>query len=195
MASRYEVDPADPEALLKALEEDRQYYENRALESGLPVEVEMKMDKLERENARMELEQQRSIEDIKLRAHFAEITQQEAKLKEIYPNFDLNAEMQNPVFRRMVGPDGGVPLAAAYYAMHHDELTTQAMETATRKAAENFSKTVQAGQQRPVENGTIPQASSQVPHPSYKNMTAAEKKSLKDQMKAAWARGEKFYLP
>jgi len=52
--------------------------------------------------------------------HIEGLRQEGEELKKTFPNFDLQNELQNPVFRRMTAPGSGLTVADAYYAVHRN---------------------------------------------------------------------------
>lgn len=108
-----DIENLDIDALVKAVTEDTAFYEDKAAELGVPVETAMKLDQLEREQAKRALEEQKGLEMRKIEQHLQNLQQQGEKLKAIFPNFDLETELRNPVFLRMTSPEGGVPVKDA----------------------------------------------------------------------------------
>ena len=71
----------------------------------------------------------------------------------IYPEFNLEDELQNPDFARLISATDEryrMPMKQIYEMIHHDEL----MKAAEKRVAEAYSKSVNANKQRPPENGT-----------------------------------------
>ena len=98
-------------------------------------------------------EQEKARRDAALRRHFAELTQQGEELKQVFPDFDLMAEMQNPAFVRMTAPGTGVSVKDAFYAVHGEDIQRESMQYAAQQAGRRIAASVQAGASRPVENG------------------------------------------
>lgn len=67
LTRKYGLDPKnlDADALTKAISDDNSYYEDKALEMGVPVETAKKIDQMERENERRQEEEARTIEQQK----------------------------------------------------------------------------------------------------------------------------------
>lgn len=77
---------------------------------------------------------------------------QESALRELYPDFDLRAELRgNPVFGNLLL--AGVPLGAAYETAHRDEVLGSAMAYAADRAREDVVRGIEAKGMRPLENG------------------------------------------
>lgn len=182
----------DADALTKAISEDDSYYEDKALEMGVPVETAKKIDQLERENARRQAEEARTIEQQKFEAHIAKLQQQGEAMKKAFPSFDLMTELKNPTFARMTSPSGGVSVEDAYYAVHRKEIQEAAMQVTAQKTAEQMANAIRSGQSRPVENGTQAQAPS-VTSFDYAHASKEQRDALKRRIRDAAARGQKIY--
>ena len=90
-----------------------------------------------------------------------------------YPDFDLDRELENPQFARLL--NSGVEPRTAYEVVHHEELTDRAA-----RLAENAA--------RPQENGLGAGSLAAVTKPDPKALTRAERKLLRRRA----ARGEEI---
>lgn len=180
LAKEHGLDPenVDHTALVKAITGE---YDNKALELGVSKETAMMMD-----------QQQRTLEQERFQNHILKLEQQSLALKNVFPDFDLRAEMQNPVFARLTSPSVGLSVEDAFHAVHRKEIQAQSMQVAAQKTATMISNAIQSGSHRPDEAGTASQAPS-VPKFNYRNATAAQRKALKAEIRRAAARGEKIY--
>ena len=190
LARKYNLDAAnmDYDALTKAVEDDGDYYENKALEMGVPLETAMKIDREERETARRQREEAQTLERQKIEQHIQKLEQQGDELKKMFPTFDLKTELQNPAFARMTSPNIGISVEDAYYAVHRNEIQTAAMQATAQRTAQKISNSIQAGSRRPVENGTSSQAPS-VTTFDYRNASREQREALKKRIRS----GEKIY--
>ena len=190
LARKHGQDPAnmDYEALAKAISDDGSYYEDKALEMGVSVETAMRIDQQERETARQQREQQRTLEQQKFQQHIMRLEQQGEALKKVFPNFDLRKELQNPAFARMTSPNVGISVEDAYYAVHRSEIQAAAMQLTAQKTAQKISNSIQAGNRRPSENGTSGQAPS-VTTFDYSRASREQREALKKRIRS----GEKIY--
>lgn len=186
------MDDLDYGALATAVSEDTAYYEDKAMEMGVSVETAKHIDQLERENARRQAEDAKTAEQRQMQEHFKKLSEQAQALKAVFPSFDLMTEMKNPAFARMTAPNIGISVEDAYYACHRNEIQAASMSVAANKTAENISKTIQAGQKRPVENGTSAQAPS-LTTINWRNASKEQRAAKKAEILAAAARGEKLY--
>lgn len=194
LARKYgqDINNLDYGALATAIHNDDEYYEDKALEMGVSVQKAREIDQHERETARQQRIEQMNLEQRKIANHFASLEQQGNELKKTFPNFDLRAELQNPVFARMTSPNVGISVADAYYAIHRKEIQAAAMQVTAQKTAQKLSNSIQSGQRRPAEAGTSSQAPS-VPTFDYKNLTPKQRAEIKRRVAEAKARGEKLY--
>lgn len=194
LARKHGLDPAniDYEALNQAINNDDDFYEERAVEMGVSVETAKKIDQQERDTARQQREEARTLEQQKIQQHIQKLEQQGEELKKTFPSFDLRTELQIPAFARMTSPNVGISVADAYYAIHRNEIQTAAMQVTARKTAQKISNAIQAGSRRPVENGTNGQAAS-VTTFDYRKASKEQREALKQRIREAKARGEKLY--
>ena len=194
LARKYNLDPAnmDHDALAKAINEDRDYYEDKALEMGVPVDTAMKIDQDEREKERNKVQAERTLQQQAFDQHIQGLEQQGEALKKIFPSFDLRTELKNPTFARMTAPGSGLTVEDAYYAVHRKEIQMASMQATAQKTAQKISNAIQSGSRRPDEAGISSQAPS-VTSFNYRNASKEQREALKKQIRDAAARGEKVY--
>ena len=115
-----------------------------------------------------------------LQQHVSTIRQQAEELKQMFPSFNIDQEMENPEFIKLTQP-GGISVKKAYMALHADELIPQLMGYGMQKAREQMGQTIQAQRARPAEgamSGKNPAAAE--PRINPRNLTRAEMKKYKD---------------
>ena len=190
LARKHGQDPAniDYDALAKAISDDDDYYEDKALEMGVSVETAKRIDQQERETARQQREEARTLEEQKFHNHIIKLEQQGEALKQVFPNFDLRTELRNPVFARMTSPNVGISVEDAYYAIHRNEIQKASMQVTAQKVKQKLSNSIQAGIRRPNENGTSGQAPS-VTTFDYARASREQREALKKRIRS----GEKIY--
>lgn len=163
VAAKYGLtDPNDLDSIQAAMDKDDSWYEERAYRNGYTVEQQREIDALIAENnrlkaAREEAERQRSRD--------AWLAQREAEakaLKQEFPDFDLNAMMQDEGFVNMIRPENpfAVPMRAAYIAMNADGIIGGAMNYTAQQVAKKTADTIRQRGSRPSEGGMSGQASS-----------------------------------
>lgn len=149
LASKYGVDAGDAEALAKAIEEDESFYENEAMERGLTVDQLKQIRKMERENAALKEEMQEKYARDRANEIYGNWVREGEELKQVYPDFDLETEINNERFRQLL--NSNVPMRTAYEVMHWNEILPTAMQFSASKTAEKIANSVKAGQSRPAE--------------------------------------------
>ena len=187
LAKKYGVDPADIEALNKAIEEDDSFFEEEALNRGLSVEQYKEIRKMERENAQLRAqfqEQDRRDEFIRK----VTIAEEQAKVaKQTYPSLDLRHELNNnPDFYDLV-MNRGIDVGNAYLITHKDDIIPAAMQFTAKTVEQKFTNKVIANGARPVENGNSSQSASVV-----KSDVSQLSRADRDEIRRRVARGEKI---
>ena len=194
LARKHKLDPTkiDYDALAKAISDDDGFYEDKALEMGVSVETAKKIDQEERATARQQRAEQQTIQQQRIAQHIQSLEQQGEALKKTFPNFDLRAELRNPTFARLTAPNSGLSLEDAYYAVHRKEIQAAAMQVTAQQTAQKISKSIQAGQRRPAENGTSGQAAS-VTTFDYSKASPEQRAAFKAHIRSEAAHGRKVY--
>ena len=189
LASKYGLDvngDIDLDSLLKAADEDDSYYEAEALEKGMSVADLKKIKTLERENAEFKRQEAEAKKRANDQAVFAKLMQGAEETRKLYPSFNLDQEMQNETFARMVMA-AGVPVQTAFEVVHKNEIMPAAMQYTARKTAEQTAQTIAAGRGRPSEIGaTNPSATDTRFDPAH--LTPQQRREIIDRAK----RGEKI---
>lgn len=156
--ARYGVE--DDAGLIKAINDDTKYLEDKSVETGIPVETLKRLDTLERKNAQSERErnallqqQQQQAQQEEARKIYDGWMNEVSTLKNLYPSLDLNKELTNPQFRQLMGVRG-MSIKTAYEVVHKDDLIAGAV----RQTQKSVADSVKAGATRPAENGIKPSA-------------------------------------
>ena len=159
LAQKYGKDPTDYAGIAEAIRQDTSLYEKEALERGMDAQDLMKMRNVEADNAsmrrQMELQREQQREQQRRQQADQQVTrwnQQAEQVKQIYPKFNLQTEIANPDFSRLLR--SGVDVRTAFEVIHKDEIMQGAMQYAAQRAAKNVTDNVIAGAARPAENGT-----------------------------------------
>ncbi len=185
LADKYGVDASNIDAIIKAVEEDDSFYQEKALEAGLTVAEYKEKYKMQQELERYRAQDRERRETAERTEAMNRLYAQAEEVKKVFPDFDINKESQNPDFARLVSK--GVPCLAAYKAVHHDDIVASAMATAVQKASDKLSASVAANASRPNENGMSSQSSA-ISTVDVKNLS---KEQMSDFKKRALA-GEKI---
>ena len=102
LAQRYSLKADDYDGIAAALNDDQKLYEEAAGEAGMDVKQFMRVQQLERENARYQRQQAELAQRRQMDQAYQRLMQEADGVKAQYPAFDLNAEMQDPDFVRLL---------------------------------------------------------------------------------------------
>lgn len=173
----------DFQALAKAIVDDDSLYEDKAIELGVSTEVAKQLEQAEKLKKQQKKQEELTIKQQKIRDHLDKLHSQAAALKEKFPDFDLNAELQNPVFVRLTSPDSLLSVEDAYFAVHRSDI----LASVTDKTKQQVSNAIIAGQRRPSEGA--PKTNASVQSFDYSKASKQQREELKRRIRA----GEKIY--
>ena len=185
LGKKHGVDANDIDALSKAIEEDDSYFEDEALEKGMTVQQLKEFKKMERENAQFKAqmeEQKRQENGQKL---YAQWMNQAESTKQVYPSFDLKAEMNNPKFVDLLRSN--IDVRTAYEVLHKDDIIRGAMQFTAQTVESKLSKKIASNGSRPSENGMNSQSAAVV-----KSDVSQLSKADREEIRRRVARGEKI---
>ena len=183
LQKHYGVENLD--ALAQAITGDDRYYEEEAQKRGMDTEHYKLFAQQEAQlQAYREAEQQARQQQEKTQQviHWRE---EEAALKQQYPDFDLDAEMEasdGELFRML---DRGISLEHAYKVLHMDDIMMGTIAGAVQRTAQRVTDSIRANGMRPEENGAGKSPARQVGVPVSK-LTKAQMDALERRA----ARGE-----
>ena len=175
VASKYGVDPNDEnflEVLNQKIEADDSYYENYAMEHDISTEEARKIVTMERKVQQIEAEKAEQARQEQMRQQIMTLRQNAEKTKAQFPQFDLDAEMQNEKFRRLCAVNNG-DTTSAYMACHWNEIIPATVQMASRQVQTQTAQAVASNKARPIENGLSSTAPSVVQQ-NFKNMSLKE---------------------
>ena len=190
VAVKYGLDTSSEDfldTLSQRINADDSYLEDYAMEHNLSTEEARKSIEMERkinayENEKRQNEMMR-IQQEELNALLASAE----RTKSVYPNFDLDVEMQDERFRNLCAVTHGDTLAA-YRTVHHDELLRQQGIQSAQRATQQIANSVAANKARPIENG-LSSVASAVTDIDFRKMNKAQLQAwAEEQRRAARAR-------
>lgn len=181
LSERYGKSADDVDGLIAALDDDDDFYEKKAYELGLTKEQYKEQVKAKREidGLKSQLEavkKAKETEEVERR-----VNEEVKEIKKVYPNFDLQSELENPKFGELLR-SGFFNIREAYEIMHKDEVVKLAADTAKKQVASSIA----SGQSRPVENGL----SSQAPSTTKVNIASLTDEQI-DEINRRVERGER----
>ena len=185
LTSKYGTD--DPDAIYEAVKGDDDFWRQVALNSG--KSVENIISDIDTEHAKQA--QQAELENLRRYKETNELNMRLQSLaqqtKEVYPDFDLVSEFENPRFRQALdfiaaqndrqNKENGTSkeifdVTYAYELAHADELRENTIRRAAKAAAGATMHNIQANRNRAVENATKRTAPQQ--QKSYDDMSDEE---------------------
>ena len=122
-------------------------FENIAAERGEDPSTTRELERLRMIEFNAEQRNRQAEVERKINETYTRWMEEAEPLKERYPDFDLNVELENNDFKKLL--KSNIPMEHAYKLIHHDEL----IQAAEKAAAEKFSKSVNSRAMRPDENG------------------------------------------
>ena len=160
IANKYGVDSNDAEALVKAIEDDDSYFADEAMERGITVDELKRIRKIERENADLKKKMEEQSRQENANKLYQKWFEESESAKQFYPNLDVQAELQNEDFARLLM--AGIDVKSAYEVIHKDEIIGGAMQYAAKTVEKKVVDKIRANGSRPVENGISSQSASVV---------------------------------
>ena len=185
LMQRYRITDGDIGKLQSAIENDEAYLTNAADEAGMTVDQFKAFQRLERENKALVQAQRQQQMGEQVNAQVQRWVQEADALKESFPNFDLNQEVQNPQFVAMLKK--GVPVEHAFKVIHFDDIIQEAMRTTAVTQEQRIVDNVRARGMRPSENG-VSQRSAFTVKDDVSKLTKKDRAEIARRV----ARGEKI---
>lgn len=165
----------DTDKLIKAIQDDDSYYEREAAQKNMTVEQLKNFKKMERENLRLKKEREQIERRQNAERIYSDWLKQSEQVKTIYPSFDLNDEIQNPDFLKLL--KSGVGVKAAYQAVHMDDILEGAMKYTAQKIRQQTVNSIKARAGRPAENGLSSQTGVVVRN-DVSRLSAADRREI-----------------
>lgn len=170
--------------IAKSIEDDDSYYENYAMEHDISPQEARKIVTLERKVAANDRREEEARRQEQQRMQIMQLQQNAERTKQMFPNFDLNTEMQDEQFRRLVAATNG-DTTAAYRTRHWNEIIPQTMQMASQQAAIQTANAVKANKSRPVENGLAGSAPSVTTQKDFSKMNLNELRAYAEEQRRA----------
>lgn len=142
LSARYGITDGDMGKLSQAIDSDQSLWEEAAEEAGLTVEQYRRVQRMEMENQRLKAAQRETIQHQMAQQQMQVWQGQIQQVQQSYPDFNLEAEMQNPAFQAMLR--AGASIQNAYEATHIDQikaaLAQQTAKSTEKKVTDNIRK-------------------------------------------------------
>lgn len=179
VAARYGANADDVDALIAAIDGDEAFMQEQADKMGMTREQYREHVQLKQNAQRyQQLMDQRAQEEQHAR-QVAAWEQEAAQLSQKMPAFNLEAELQNPMFRDFIRR--GISMEHAYKMLHYDD-DMQGMARYSAQAAEKETvDRIRARGMRPQEGASGAPAAVQQ-HKSPKNLTREDRARMYDEI-------------
>lgn len=174
LMARYNIQGGDMSALSQAIDSDRSLWEQAAEDAGMTVEQYRRIQNMELENMRLKRAQQENIARQMAQRQVDAWQQQAQEIKAEYEDFDLEAELRNPVFKAML--KAGAPMKNAYEALHMGDIKAGVARKASEAREKQVTDNIRARGQRPTEGGSSGAGITYSSDPS--KLTAKERDEL-----------------
>lgn len=153
LSARYGTDATDVKGIMEAIEADDAYYEEKALEAGMPVDRYKEFTRLQAENKAFEEAKNRADNLRQEEETWRRWDEEAEKCKALYPDFDIRTEISsNENFVRMLG--AGCDVITAYQAAHFNDITQNLVARSEKETKKRAAETVRSGASRPVEGAS-----------------------------------------
>ena len=151
VAKKYGISTDKMGDIREALESDDVFWEEAAADQGMAVDSYKKMVKLEVENEALHKAREEAERKNQKDAVFQKWDREAEELKRMYPQFDLQSEIQDKRFLDLMG--AGIDMRIIYETLHHDEILPALMQQTAKAATKQQAAAARSGQMRPAENG------------------------------------------
>ena len=151
VAKKYGISTDNIGDIREALESDDVFWEEAAADQGMTVDSYKKMVKLEAENEALHKAREEAERKNQKDAVFQKWDREAEELKRMYPQFDLQSEIQDKRFLDLMG--AGIDMRTIYETLHHDEILPALMQQTAKAAPKQQAAAARSGQMRPAENG------------------------------------------
>lgn len=184
-----DIDPGSDDYLdkvIEAIKNDQSYVESYAMDHDLSPEEAQKSLQMQKKISKYEAEKKAREEEDARNYQLQRLYASAEETKKLYPDFNLELEMQNPEFQKFCAITEG-DTTKAYRSVHFDDLVHKQTKEITQKANQQIANNVAANKQRPLENGLSSQAAS-IASPNFDKMSAAELKAWGEEQRALKSR-------
>ena len=140
---------------------------------------------MERENESLRRQMRERSDREQAEAIYSKWMQDAETVKQQFPDFDLQKELENPQFASLLRAN--VDVATAFQVIHKDELIPAAMQYTAMQVQNKMASSVAANNARPKENG-IGNGASAIVKTDVSQLTKADRAEIARRV----ARGEKI---
>lgn len=165
-----------------AIDNDTSLWERAADEAGMTTEQYMKFQALQRQNAQLIRADQERYRAAQQQAQAQQWMKEADGVRAQFPEFNLQAELQNPGFANLLR--SGVPMDHAYKVIHFNEIEQNTAKAAAAQTEKAVTDNIRARGSRPVENGSQQGHGAFQVTQDYEHMSLAQIKDIANQIKS-----------
>lgn len=175
VAAKYGMDASDLAALQEKVSADDAYIEEAAMEEGLTTDQYRRIRDAEAKAAAYEAHMAEAERERATQQKVAEWQAEAERVKQVYPDFDLATELENPTFQKQLRL--GIDMQSAYVALHQAEILQGAMRVTAQEVRRATANDIAARGQRPRENASSARAAATV-RTDVSKLTRADREAL-----------------
>lgn len=151
VSAKYGLSADDYDGLDAAISKDTGYLKEMAREEGLPLEAVQQREALKAQLAELTNKQKEIDSQNAFNAQVEQWRQESENIKDIYPNFDFEAEFANKEFYNLISR--GIDIKTAFEILHKDEILAGGVNYAYNQAVRQTVDNIRSRGNRPAENG------------------------------------------
>lgn len=189
VADKYGLDPSSEtylDDITNKIKQDTSYIESYALDNDISVEEAKKDLETKRKISAYENEKREREKEEFQRQQMMILRQRAEETKKLYPDFNLDLEMQNEDFRKICALFGG-DTTRAYHDIHFNDLMERQARDIATKANQQIANSVAANRTRPQESG-LSSSAALATSPNFDNMSAEELKAWGEEQRRSRVR-------
>lgn len=175
VAAKYGMDASDLAALQEKVSADDAYIEEAAMEEGLTTDQYRRIRDAEAKAAAYEAHMAEAERERATQQKVAEWQAEAERVKQVYPDFDLATELENPTFQKQLRL--GIDMQSAYVALHQAEILQGAMRVTAQEVRRATANDIAARGQRPRENASSARSAATV-RTDVSKLTRADREAL-----------------
>ena len=175
VAAKYGMDASDLAALQEKVSADDAYIEEAAMEEGLTTDQYRRIRDAEAKAAAYEAHMAEAERERATQQKVVEWQAEAEQVKQVYPDFDLATELENPTFQKQLRL--GIDMQSAYVALHQAEILQGAMRVTAQEVRRATANDIAARGQRPRENASSARAAATV-RTDVSKLTRADREAL-----------------
>jgi len=142
----------DPAELYEKISSDTSLFADQALEAGMSEEAFLNSKRMEFENKQLRADLAAHEEEAERQKLFRAWHEAELEMQKMYPDFNLQTELANPDFGRLLSQ--GINMDTVYKVIHMNDLVNNVAKQTAQVVADKAAAKAALDQKRPSESGS-----------------------------------------